>query len=182
MVGFGKKRSGFQSVPDRIAATNSSIKFEVTPKPMKMLLGIVFFGAGALVFAGQMLDTRGVIINGLIELGPLGADIFYAILIGICIVFIALATFALLKSFGDKTFVTIDSQSITGPIRYGGSSLVRISFTSVRDVNVSRVNNTEFLVITDIDGSKIKVGQANFRASSDWPLFLSELRLRLGRN
>ncbi len=147
-----------------------------------MLLGIAFFGAGALVFFGKMLDRRGVIINGLIELDTFGADILYSVLIGTCLTFIALATVALLKSFGAKIFVTVDSQSITGPIRYGGSSLVRISLTSVRDVNVSSVSNNEFLVVTDIDGRKIKVGQANFRISSEWPLFLSELRRRLGRN
>ncbi len=182
MAGFGKKGAVSQPL---VASSrghispNNVLKFDVTPKPAKMILGIAFFGAGALIFFDKLLDPRGIIINGLIELGPAGADIFYSVLILASAVFVAFGIVGLIKSFGEPTFIVLDSQSISGPTRYGGSSIARISFNAVRDVNVSSISNHEFLVVTGSDGRKIKVGQANFRNSSDWSHFLAELNAKL---
>ena len=183
MATFGRKGAGADA-PQPIGRQQASLpvltKFNVTPHPLKMLLGIALFGVGAMVMFEKLLDPRGLLINGFIELGPTGADIFFIILIVLCLGMTAFACVGLVRSFGDKVFVTLDNQSITGPSSYNGTRTVRIAFNAVRDVNVTKMRDKEFLVIRSADGRLIKVGQANFRVATEWSQFISELNGRLG--
>jgi hypothetical protein len=178
VAGFGRKRAiNSPSTINRPASLSSAgmLKFDVTPSPAKMLMGIVFSGGGALFFFDKLVDPRGLIISGMIELGPTGADVFYGVLIGGCLIFCLLAGYGLLNAFGERVFVTLDNISIAGPTRYNGTQVIRITYPMIGKVDLTRVNDQESVVITGKDGGKIRVSQTNFRNTSQWPQFLEEL-------
>jgi hypothetical protein len=182
VVGFGKK--GVVAGKHPLGAktshqSNPVLKFDVTPRASLMMSGIAFFGVGAVVFFDKLLDPGGVIINRVIELGPAGANLLFATLMAACLAFVVPACMGLLNSLGERIFVTLDNQSIAGPSRYGGSTIVRLDFRSIRDVDLSSSSNSEFLVITGSDGTKIRVGKPNFRNASEWAQFLSALDTRI---
>jgi hypothetical protein len=154
-------------------------KFDVTPKPLKMLLGIALFGAAACLFYVKMCDPRGVLINNLIELGPLGADILWGVLVFASLAMVAFAGLGLARSFGEKVYITLDSHAIVGPRNWNSNRLVRIEYRSIGNLNHSRISNHEFLAIKANDGRKIKVGQTHFRISGEWAEFLQDLQKNL---
>ena len=182
MAGFGRKgiASTGSSGPARPAAATTAVKFDVTPKPWQMLFGFLFFGAAGAVLAGKVADPRGLIINGLIELSPGGADIFYGVLVATAALMSGAALLLLIKSFGAKMHVSLDNHAVTGPKFYASAGTVRIDFKSISNVDLQRVQNSEFLKITARDGRKIRVGQSNFRVASEWNQFLGELQRRMG--
>jgi hypothetical protein len=155
------------------------VRFDITPRPGKMLLGIAFFSAGAALMVAKLLDPRGVNINGVIELGPLGADIFFVILLLATLWLVGLGCIGLARSFGSKVFVTLDNQAITGPNSYLQLGTKRIAFGAVRSVNLIDMNSHQFVEILAADGGKIKVGSGNFRVSAEWPRFLAEINARM---
>lgn len=155
------------------------VTFDVTPRPGKMLVGIVFFSAGAALIVMKLLDPRGVTINGVIELGPLGADILYGVLLLAILWLVGLGCIGLARSFGSKVLLTLDNQAITGPNSYLQSGTRRIAFGAVRSVDLMEVNGHQFVEIVGADGGKIKIGSANFRVSTEWPRFLAEINARM---
>ena len=66
-------------------------EFPYRAKWTMLVLGICLFGATAAVFWIKAANnTRGVIVNGLIELGPLGATVFYWVLTAVGLLFTAI--------------------------------------------------------------------------------------------
>jgi hypothetical protein len=144
-----------------------------------MLMGIFFFGTAALMFYAKLRDPRGLLINHLIELGSDGADIFWGILILVSLAMSALSLVGLIRSFGEKVYLTVDVHAVTGPRNWNSKRVVRIDYGSIRGVSQQRMRDQEFVVITANDGRKIKVGQTHFRKSDDWSEFLEELFARI---
>jgi hypothetical protein len=180
VTGFGRKGLGEPvREPAARGGLPASVRYDVTPSPRKMLLGIGFFGAAAMVSYLELLDPRPLLINHLIELSPGGADIFFGILMLASLGMVAMACVGLVRSFGEKVFITLDNQSITGPTRYNGTHLIRIDYRAIREVKHSRIHNQEFVVISAVDQRKIKVGQTHFRTATEWEQFLFELRQRM---
>lgn len=183
MSGFGQKGVG-AAVEARIRREAGELpqplRYDVTPHPLKMLLGIVLFGACALVLAAKLGDPRGLLINGLIELSPAGADVFFALVALGSLAMTVFAAIGLFRSFGEKVYVTSDDQAIAGPLSYNGTRLTRIGFGAIREVKVRRVRDQELLVVVAVDERKIKVGKGNFRVASEWAAFMAELGKRLG--
>jgi hypothetical protein len=145
-----------------------------------MVLVGAFFGMCSLVLYNKLIDPRGVIINRLIELGPFGADVFYGTLFIGSLSFVAIAVYQIILSFGKKVFISIDDYSIVGPRWYGNPGTVKVDFTSIRDIEISQISNSEFILIHANDGRKIRVGKKNFCIPSEWAQFLDVLRARVG--
>lgn len=180
MSGFGRKGLAAEAVnqPSRLKAPSGSIRFDVTPHPWKMLFAAIACVAAALFSLALAVEGRGLILI-IIPLSPTAAQIFYVLMALVCLAGLVHCVRGFFRSFGDKMWMTLDHHAITAPTQYGGTKTARIVFDGIKNVDLSSYSGNHFLVITSLDGKKIKVGSANLRDSSKWPAFLEELDRRL---
>ena len=154
-------------------------KFDITPKPLSMFLCMILFGAGALVLVEKVLDPRGVVINGMITLGPLGADLLF----GLLALFAVAAAFAggleLVSGLTSKTFLTLDGNAVEGRGSPLSRKSRRLSYASIVDVSLSRYKGNHFVKIMSDNGEKIRIGSENFRSKDDFAEFLDLLGDRI---
>lgn len=184
---FGRKgvhvagRQAVNAGPPQIV--REPIDFDITPHPLKMLAGIGLFGGGGWSFYGEMSESRGLVINHLIRLGPDAARVFSGGMVIVALVLVLLAINGLVQSLGDRVYITLDCQSVVGPTSYSGLKTTRIAYQAISETKIQRFSGNEFLVIFGNDRSKIKIGRGNFRNKTDWNAFKIELiaRIKEGR-
>lgn len=180
MGGFGRKGlSDARPAPNAAPLASRALKFDVTPSPWKMLLGIFFFGTAALICFVKMRDPRGLLINHLIELGPVAADIFWAILIALIAVMVGLSFLGFVRSFGARVFLTLDENAISGPANWNGVRTVLIDYRAIRNLKHQKSGKYESVVIVGNGDRKIKVGMIHFRDESQWSSFIEALQNRI---
>jgi hypothetical protein len=80
------------------------------------ILAIVIFGVGA-VYMGDIAITnsRGLIVNRILEFSTQGATIIYWVMAGVSSAIAIVGGFGLIKSFVSKREIVISSNSITSP-------------------------------------------------------------------
>jgi hypothetical protein len=176
---FGKK-IGQMAAAQPISFT--PIEFDVSPSLGRSLLGIGFFGAGALACVGEMFEDRGLIIDHIITLDPFGAKFFFGVLVVLCLGFVTLAIVSLIRSLGEKVWITLGRDWIEGPRNYNSNQSVLIHYRRIERVKTMSVNGNKFLEIVSMDGAKIKVGEANFREIGEWPRFVGELNQMIAKH
>ena len=118
-----------------------------------MAAASALFGAGALFMGHEaMVNDRGLIINGLIHLGPDGATIFYWCIAAVCGAFVAVGVPAFIVGLMSSHRVTLTATDISAP-RFGFSrtpTLVKLN--DVQHVNVQVVQKQRFLNIHHASG------------------------------
>jgi hypothetical protein len=74
----------------KAAASDAGKEYDYRPPWKGIVFCALFFGAGALVLAAKANgNDRGLIINGIIELSPGAATVFYWALAGLGVAFVA---------------------------------------------------------------------------------------------
>ena len=118
------------------------------PKAWVMAAASAFFGAGALFMGHEaIVNERGLIINGLIHLGPDGATVFYWCIAGVCAAFVAAGVLALIVSLFSSHRVTLTATEVSAP-RFGFSRAPTVvKLTDVQHVNLQVVQKQRFLNI-----------------------------------
>lgn len=178
---FGRKgedstRVSLSEPPKSYAAV---AKFDITPRPVPMLLAIGMGLTATLVLLAELFDPRALLINGIIELGPTGADIFFGVLIACSLAFAGIGLLGLVRSFGEKVWLSLDSRAIFGPRGwYLINDPIRIPYNEICSVRLQRINNQHIVTIKATDGRKIRVGSPHFRKEAEWREFLQELERR----
>lgn len=114
-----------------------------------MLLGALFFGACAVVLFWQTLtNERGLVIEGLIHLGPSGARGFYGGLTALSLGFVVTACVVMIVYSGRTLEVVLDDAGLTtpGPVwRLAASRSVR--FADVTQVREQKVSGQHFITL-----------------------------------
>lgn len=141
-----------------------------------------FFGFAAVVMLYKIGDPRGLLLNRVIELSPFGADIFFGILFLISAFAAGFSGFAIVRSFGEKLFLTLDAQTITGPRFYGLPGMISLRYSQIATLKQTAYDQHLGVVIQATDGRKIRIGTANFRDADQWPEFLHQLERRIGHS
>jgi hypothetical protein len=184
MASFGRKGLVRDSVPAsrpsvQMDGSRGPVRFDVTPRPGVMILGIALGGTGVLLFLAKLLDPRGVLINGIISLGPRGADLLFAGLLLASLVMMAVAARGLAVSLGETVWLTLEPRAICGPSTPSSGRTVRIPYEAVKKLRVQQHNGNQYLTIVGSDGQKIAVGSTTLRNPADWPELLRQLDERL---
>jgi hypothetical protein len=100
-----------------MSTTEPPLRIELRrPYGQLALASLLFAGCAAFLWHRAATNDRGLIINGLIELGPGSADIFYAVLTALSLGFVILGALSLLGIKQLRHYrLVVDDESISLP-------------------------------------------------------------------
>jgi hypothetical protein len=143
-----------------------------------MAAASAFFGA-CLIFMGReaMFNDRGLIINGLIHLGPAGATIFYWCLAAVSGVFVAIGIPAFFVGLLSSRRVTLTATAISAP-KFGFSRAPTVVLLSdVQQVSLQKVQKHRFLNIHHAHG-KLAIAESYLSSAAVFEALCSEIIAR----
>lgn len=125
------------------------------PKWYMMALATLFFTACAfglsLVAIG---NDKGLVINHLIHLGPIGATLFYWVLVIASLGFVVFGLLGIRTAMTSQESLTIDSDSVSFPRGVSSRELTRLKFSEIAVVRLVKVSGQEMLELTPYEGRK----------------------------
>jgi hypothetical protein len=132
----------------RSAAGDAGKVYDYRPRWTVIVLCALSFGAAALFFAAEASgNDRGLIINGLIELPPAGATVFYWVLAALSVGFVAAAaTMAAVRLTLHQRIAFTDS-GIAIPRSRWSAEETAVPFSEIVALSTSEVHNQRFLKI-----------------------------------
>lgn len=112
-----------------------------------MLLAAAFFGGCAAIFAYKAATTdRGLIINGLIELDPSQAKVFFRVLEALSWLFVVAAIFATIHGRMKNPVLTLADDYIDIPTGiFGRREITRIEFKNVTGASLDKISGQQIL-------------------------------------
>jgi hypothetical protein len=124
------------------------LRYRYVARLGKMLLALLFF-AGCLAFYVWRAGTndRGLIINGLIELGTSGATRFFAAFALASGGFVLIGLWALAAHFRAPSYLVLDETALSIPSRFGRKPR-SVPYAAIRGVRLTRVQGQSMLQIT----------------------------------
>lgn len=144
-----------------------------------MLLGVIFFGSGAALFGYKTAtNDRGLIINGVIELGPTGATIFYAVLGVLSALFVLCAVFAQIQGALRKPMLILADDHLVVPSGFFQRRLKRVEFKHITSAVLQKISGQQFLVLRTLQG-KVSVTRSLLTPPSAFDLIVTAVNTRM---
>jgi hypothetical protein len=135
--------------------TNVEIEFTYKPKPLIMLLCLLMFGTCAALFGlFAVSNNSGLIINGVIELSPFGATIFYWCFFTGSVCLALLGFIGLFRSFTSKQRIAFTASSLIVPRSNWSTEEMTIPYRDITALTLSRVGGQRSLNIYFADKKK----------------------------
>lgn len=125
------------------------LEYPYKPNPRAMLLAIAFFGACAAAgaYAAETND-RGLIINGLVELSPGGASVFWWVLSALSLAFVAGGSFGLYRGRTAAVPVRLTATELSAPKNGFVRRATTIPLREIQDVSVGAYGEQRWLVFS----------------------------------
>jgi hypothetical protein len=112
-----------------------------------------FFGFAALVLGYRASNNRrGVIINGIIELGPDGATSFYYVLCALSVGFVIISVFLAFHRLVFKQRLVFGTTTMTVPASRWSSATRQIAYRDIRRLSGMVVSGQTFLYVDHAGG------------------------------
>jgi hypothetical protein len=113
------------------------LQYSYKPSMGKLLLGLPFFGIGAVWFFREyQTNGRGLILNHIIELSPRNASFFYLGLSVFCCLFVVLGLFAILGNLGGPKQLTLTDAQLTVPNSLYSSKLKTVKVSDIQGLRL----------------------------------------------
>lgn len=138
-----------------------TLDFPYRPKVWSLFLACLFFGAMAWFMGKEGLENdRGLVINGLIRLGPVGATRFYGSIAVVAGLFVLAGLCGLLMTVFTSHRVLLGPDHLSAP-KFGFSRQpTLVSIDKISHLEIQEIHNQRFLNIHH-PGGKLSV-QASF--------------------
>jgi hypothetical protein len=130
--------------------TDNNIRtFRCRPSLAITLLGSVFFGACTAVLGYKALtNDRGLILDGVLEFGPLGATIFYWILTVLSALFVLAGAWTILTTlFHGVPDVVLTDTSIAFPVGFPIKRNFMLPYSEIAGLSNLEINGQRFLYV-----------------------------------
>ncbi len=126
------------------------------PYALLALSGVLFLGAGLFLVHEAETNDRGLIINGILPLGPAGADVFYAILGALSLAMGALGAVSLARLMARKTFrVVLGKRAIVMPHgQLWRGADIEIPYRTIRAVGAHPAGKPSMVIIETTAGRR----------------------------
>jgi hypothetical protein len=140
------------------------VRYRYLPRLVPMLLAVIFFGICLVFYSVRAANNdRGLIINGLIELGTDGATTFYVVCAVLSAAFVLMGSWALTVRLRGPSYLVLDTHQLSVPSRFGRAARV-VPYASMREIKLLTVHRQSMLQIVTDNG---KVTIAGIMLASD---------------
>jgi hypothetical protein len=113
----------------------------------------VFFGACALVLGERAVDNRrGLIINGIIELGPDGATGFYYVLSALSVGFVIVSAFLAYHRLTFQQRLVFGTAAMTVPVSRWSRATQQIAYRDIQRMSGAVISGQTFLYVDHVGG------------------------------
>jgi hypothetical protein len=151
--GFGRTTWRIHSSSLDVTMDDTEREFEYKPRWTTILACGVFFGLCAVVLGIKAANNdRGLIINGIIELGPDGATLFYWVLTTSSIGFVAVAILIAYHRLTYRQRLAFGVSSLIGPTSRWSRQEREIAYRDIRELSTITISGQRFLYITHLGG------------------------------
>jgi len=124
-------------------------RFSYSPKWWSILACFVFFGACSAFMAYQATNnSAGVIINGIITLGPTGATAFYWVISALGAGFVVLALLMAAQRISNPQVLELGTEALLLPHGHFQKRTSRIAYSDIEAVSEVQVSGQKFLYVT----------------------------------
>lgn len=128
-------------------------EFEYKPRWTSIVFGTVLFGAGAAILGNTAAHNHhGLIINGIIELGPGAATVFFWFLTVCSIGFVALNVLIAYHRLTYRQRIVFGPDAMTVPVSQWSREEKEIAYRDIQDVSTTVSQGIYFLYITHSGG------------------------------
>ncbi len=119
------------------------------PKWRVILASAAFFGACSAFMAYKAThNTVGLIINGIITLGPSGATVFYWVISALGAGFVFLALLLTARRIANPQILELGTDALLLPYGRFQSQTARIAYSDIQSVAEVQVSGQKFLYVT----------------------------------
>jgi hypothetical protein len=123
-------------------------RFPYNPKWRVILGGAVFFGVCSAFMAYKAAhNTVGLIINGIITLGPTGATVFYWIIAALGAGFVLLALLLTARRIASPQVLEVGADALLLPHGRLQRQTSRIAYSDIQSVSEVKVSGQTFLYV-----------------------------------
>jgi hypothetical protein len=134
-------------------ASDIECEFVYRPRWFWIIIGVLLFGAGTIIFCHKALtNDRGLIINGIIELPITGATIFYWVMCVASAAFVFAANFLVLHRLAFSQRITFTSETIVVPRSRWSSEEIAVEYGAITGIEATEVSGEKFLRVTHSEG------------------------------
>jgi len=131
-------------------------EYEYKPKWTLILFSGVFFGLGTVVLGAKATaNERGLILNGIIELGVDNATVFYWVLTALSCGFVLAAVFLAYHRVAIRQRLMFGPVSMTVPASRWSRDVKHIAYRAIRELSATAINGQRFLYVTHSGGNYI---------------------------
>ena len=132
-----------------LAEEQQPITFRCRPSPKVMLLCCLFFGACAAVIGQKAsTNTRGLILNGIIEFSPSSASVFYWVLAVLSVLFVVAGGWTILTTFiHGVPDVVLTDDAISFPVGFPVNRAFSLPYSQITGLSQSEVSGQRFLML-----------------------------------
>ena len=131
-------------------------RFVFAPRLVPMLACAGFFGVCSAFFLHRAAtNDRGLLINGIVELGPRGATAFYGAFAMLSVGFVLVGVAGVLVRLRGKRYIELDEQALYMPARWAGPTQ-RVLYVEITSLFSEEVAGQRMLHIAH-NGGKITV-------------------------
>jgi len=125
------------------------ITFRCRPSPKVMLICYLFFGACAAVIGQKAsTNTKGLILNRIIEFSPSSASVFYWVLAVLSVLFVVASGWTLLTTFiHGVPDVVLTDDAISFPVGFPIKRAFSLPYSQITGLSQSEVSGQRFLML-----------------------------------
>lgn len=159
-------------------------EYDYKPKWTLIVLCALFFGLAAVVLGVKAASNdRGVIINGIIELDPDGATIFYWVLCVCGVGFVAISAFLAYHRLTFHQRLAFGPAAVILPRSRWSAEDKVIAYRDISALSTARIYGQRFLYVTHAGGpSTIMASMLPSKAAFDEVCELLEDKVRAARD
>jgi hypothetical protein len=143
-------------------------QYSYNPKWWLILALALFFGAcGALAVNKATHNSVGLIINGIIELGPAGATAFYWVMAALAGLFVLMAILLALRRIANPQTLELGTEALRLPHGFLQTKTALIPYAEIDGVSETEVNGQTLLHVA-ANGRRLTVAASLFQDTDSY--------------
>jgi hypothetical protein len=140
-------------IPAPMPADRPEREYPYRPSWTVILLAGGFFAVCALVLADRASNNRrGVIINGIIELGASGATDLYYVLCALSVGFVIVSCFLVYHRLAFQQRLVFDATRVTVPVSRWSRATKQIAYRDIQRLSMAEISGQTFLYVHHLGG------------------------------